>query len=176
MKIYIAGRQTGKTWFLIQTSARTGAVIVAPTYKMVSYIDQMARTFGLRIPPPISVVDWARMVACKQVDPNQRYLVDELQMVLHQMNVEVATLDEDYKEEIRMFGVKETCCTKCSHKDVCQYKEEYLAAQAAVDEVSVHLSAKDDNSIRSIRLRDISWIEPVELKCRHFHQNTGAVR
>ena len=43
MTVYIAGRQTGKTVFLIQQSARTGAVIVAPTYQMVGYIDRMAR-------------------------------------------------------------------------------------------------------------------------------------
>lgn len=43
-------------------------------------------------------------------------------------------------------------------------------------EVSVRRPSKDDESIRSIRLHDIPWIEPVELKCRYFHQNTGAVR
>jgi hypothetical protein len=149
----------------------TGAVIVAPTYQMVKHIDQLARELGLKIPPPISVVEWAQMVARKQVHPEQRYLVDE-----HQMNVDVATLSENYKEEVRMFGVKETCCTRCSHKDVCQYKEEYLAAQHAADEVSVHLPTKDENSARLIRLRDIPWIEPVELKCRHFQQNTGVAR
>ena len=55
MTVYIAGRQTGKTIYLIRMSAKTGAVIVAPTYQMVSYIDQMARKLGLKIPPPISV-------------------------------------------------------------------------------------------------------------------------
>ena len=176
MTVYIAGRQTGKTTHLIWVSAMTGAVIVAPTYQMVKHIDQLARELGLKIPPPILVVEWAQMVARKQVHPEQRYLVDELQMVLHQMNVDVATLSENYKEEVRMFGVKETCCTRCSHRDVCQYKSEYLAAQTAVDEVSVRRPSKDDESIRSIRLHDIPWIEPVELKCRYFHQNTGAVR
>ena len=176
MTVYITGRQTGKTTHLIGVSAKTGAVIVAPTYQMVRYIDQMARELELKIPPPISVVDWVKLMARKQDRPDQRYLVDELQMVLSQMNVETATLDENYKEEVRMFGVKETCCTRCSHKDVCQYKEEYLAAQHAVDEVGVHLPTKDENSTRLIRLRDISWIEPVELKCRHFQQNTGAAR
>ena len=176
MTVYIAGRQTGKTTHLIWVSAMTGAVIVAPTYQMVKHIDQLARELGLKIPPPISVVEWAQMVARKQVHPEQRYLVDELQMVLHQMNVDVATLSENYKEEVRMFGVKETCCTRCSHKDVCQYKEEYLAAQAAVDEVSVNLPSKGDKPVKSIRLRDIPWIEPTELKCRYFHQSTGTVR
>lgn len=51
MTVYIAGRQTGKTIYLIRMSAKTGAVIVAPTYQMVSYIDQMARKLGLKIPP-----------------------------------------------------------------------------------------------------------------------------
>ena len=176
MTVYIARRQPGKTTHLIGVSAKTGAVIVAPTYQMVRSIDQMARELELKIPPPISVVDWVKLVAKKQDPPDQRYLVDELQMVLSQMNVEAATLNEDYKEEVHMFGVKETCCTRCSHRDVCQYKEEYLAAQHAVDEVSVHLPTKDENSARMIRLRDIPWIEPVELKCRHFHQNTGMAR
>lgn len=176
MTVYIAGRQTGKTTHLIWVSAMTGAVIVAPTYQMVKHIDQLARELGLKIPPPISVVEWAQMVARKQVHPEQRYLVDELQMVLHQMNVDVATLSENYKEEVRMFGVKETCCTRCSHRDVCQYKSEYLAAQTAVDEVSVRRPSKDDESISSIRLHDIPWIEPVELKCTYFRQDTGTIR
>lgn len=176
MTVYIAGRQTGKTVFLIQQSARTGAVIVAPTCQMVGYIDRMARDLGLQIPPPITVADWIRGLVGQREDRDKTYLVDELQIVLNQLNVETATLDENYKEMVRMFGVKETCCTKCSHRDVCQYKEEYLAAQAAVDEVSVNLPSRGDKSIKSIRLRDISWIEPVELKCRYFHQSTGTVR
>ncbi len=165
MTVYIAGRQTGKTWFLIRESARTGAIIVAPTYQMVNYIDKMARDFGLKIPPPITTVDWIKMMPHKR---DQKYLVDELQSALHQMNVVMATLDINSKEMIHMFGVKETCCTSCSHKDVCQFKEEYLAAQAAVDNISVNLPAKDERANRYINLRNIPWVEPVELKCKHF--------
>lgn len=47
MTVYVAGRQTGKTVFLIQQSADTGAVIVAPTCQMARYIDSMARDLGL---------------------------------------------------------------------------------------------------------------------------------
>lgn len=35
---------------------------------------------------------------------------------------------------------------------------------------------RDDESISSIRLHDIPWIEPVELKCTYFRQDTGAIR
>lgn len=176
MTVYVAGRQAGKTVFLIQQSARTGAVIVAPNSQMVRYIDSIARDLGLRIPPPITVSDWIRGMAGSRKDPGKSYLVDELQMMLHQLNVKAATLDKNCEEMVRMFGVKETCCTRCSHRDVCQFKAEYLEAQHAVDEVNVHLESKDENSARMIRLRDISWIEPVELKCKHFQQNTGTVR
>lgn len=106
MTIYIAGRQTGKTVFLIQQSARTGAVIVAPTCQMVGYIDRMARDLGLQIPPPITVADWIRGLVGQREDRDKTYLVDELQIVLNQLNVETATLDENYKEMVRMFGVK----------------------------------------------------------------------
>ena len=83
MTIYIAGRQTGKTVFLIQQSARTGAVIVAPTCQMVGYIDRMARDLGLQIPPPITVADWIRGLVGQREDRDKTYLVDELQIVLN---------------------------------------------------------------------------------------------
>lgn len=124
MTVYIAGRQTGKTVFLIQQSARTGAVIVAPTYQMVGYIDRMARDLGLQIPPPITVADWIRGLVRQREGHGKTYLVDDLQMMLHQLNVEASTLDENYKEMVRMFGVKETCCTKCSHRERW-YKQNY---------------------------------------------------
>lgn len=88
--------------------------------------------------------------------------------VNHVSEVVMATLDTNSKGMVHMFGVKETCCTKCTHKDVCQFKEEYQAAQAAVDNVSVNLPAKDERANRYINLHDIPWIEPVELKCKHF--------
>lgn len=176
MTIYVSGRQPGKTTFLIRQSADTGAVIVAPTCQMARYIDSMARELGLQIPPPVTVADWIRGLVRQPKDHDKTYLVDELQMALHQLNVKAATIDRNYEEMVRMFGVKETCCTRCSHRDVCQYKSEYLAAQTAVDEVSVRRPSKDDESISSIRLHDIPWIEPVELKCTYFRQDTGAIR
>lgn len=176
MTIYVSGRQSGKTTFLIRQSADTGAVIVAPTCQMARYIDSMARDLGLQIPPPVTVADWIRGLVRQPKDHDKTYLVDELQMALHQLNVKAATIDKNHEEMVRMFRAKETCCTRCSHRGVCQYKSECLAAQTAVDEVSVRRPSKDDESIRSIRLHDIPWIEPVELKCTYFRQDTGAIR
>ena len=97
MTVYVAGRQAGKTVFLIQQSAKTGAVIVAPTSQMARYIDSMARDLGLQIPPPITAADWIRSMLPQREDHDKTYLVDELQMVLHQLNVKAATLDKNYE-------------------------------------------------------------------------------
>ena len=35
------------------------------------------------------------------------------------------------------FGVKETQCTRCGHREVCSLKTEFLKAQKAIDEVYV---------------------------------------
>lgn len=91
MTIYVSGRQSGKTTFLIRQSADTGAVIVAPTCQMARYIDSMARDLGLQIPPPVTVADWIRGLVRQPKDHDKTYLVDELQMALHQLNVKAAT-------------------------------------------------------------------------------------
>lgn len=55
IKIYAAGRQWGKTTFLIKKSAETGAIIVAPTREMASSILWRANELNLDIPCPISI-------------------------------------------------------------------------------------------------------------------------
>lgn len=56
-------------------------------------------------------------------------------------------------------GVNETQCTYCGHRHVCSYKEQFLAAQKAVDEVAFSIGEG------SIKLSAISWIQPVHLTC-----------
>ena len=60
------------------------------------------------------------------------------------------------------YGVKETQCTRCEHREVCSLKTEFLEAQKAIDEVYV-----------SHPFLDIKYIEPVELRCKHYIPNTG---
>ncbi len=68
-------------------------------------------------------------------------------------------------------GVKETQCTHCSHLQVCSYKEKYLDAQKAVDNIMVHTGDRS-----SIYLRDISWIRPVLLECSYFSGKAPVMR
>lgn len=74
------------------------------------------------------------------------------------------------------YGVKETQCTYCSHREVCSLKEEFLAVQKTIDEVVLHRERKNDGAVSMIRIRDIKYIEPVELRCKHYVKSAGAIR
>ena len=71
------------------------------------------------------------------------------------------------------YGVKETQCTRCEHREVCSLKTEFLEAQKAIDEVYVSRPCEDGKKVSMIRVRDIKHIEPVELRCKHYIPNTG---
>lgn len=41
------------------------------------------------------------------------------------------------------FGVKETQCTRCGHREVCSLKTEFLEAQKAIDEAYISHPSED---------------------------------
>ena len=69
-----------------------------------------------------------------------------------------------------MIGLRETSCTRCSHREVCSFKDEFLRALEAVNEVTVNRPAKEENNVSFIKLCDIPWIKPVELICQHYQK------
>ena len=71
------------------------------------------------------------------------------------------------------YGVKETQCTHCGHREVCSLKAEFLEAQKAVDEVYVSRSCEDGKKVAMINIHNIKYIKPVELRCKHYVPNTG---
>ena len=100
MKIYSAERGIGKTTALIKESAKTGAIIVAASYPMVNYIIGLAKQLNLDIPEPITVTNYLKLLVYGGRNREQKYLVDELQIMLRQMNVETATVDANCVELI----------------------------------------------------------------------------
>lgn len=46
------------------------------------------------------------------------------------------------------YGVKETQCTRCGHREVCSLKTEFLEAQKAIDEVYVSRPCEDGKKSR----------------------------
>lgn len=99
--IYIGERQSGKTTMLIEMSEKTGATIVVATYPMANYIQLLAAQMGKKIPVPITVTNYIRLLASGGLGKSEKYLVDELQMMLSAMNVEAATVDCDCIEVLR---------------------------------------------------------------------------
>lgn len=99
--IYLGERQSGKTTMLIEMSEKTGATIVVATYPMGKYIQMTAAQMGKKIPVPITVTNYIRLLASGGLGRSEKYLVDELQMMLQQMNIEAATVDCDCIEVLR---------------------------------------------------------------------------
>lgn len=89
MKIHAAGRQWGKTTFLIRKSVETGKTIVVPNEEMVRAIVMRADALRLTIPYPITF----REFISKGYYGDSGYLIDELQSCLRQLNITDATLD-----------------------------------------------------------------------------------
>lgn len=100
MDVYIGGRQTGKTFRSIVTSALTSGIIVAPSEVMAKYIQEQAMCIGLDIPKPISVRRFIEIKA-ENKDYGKTYIFDDAQMILSSLGVLTAT-----------FGTPS--CTVCS--------------------------------------------------------------
>lgn len=92
MQIYISGRQFGKTTMLIKESARTGATIAVANYQMAQHVLFLAERMGLDIPQPVT---YAEIFKTHRENKTKRYLVDELQMMLRQLNIDICTVDTE---------------------------------------------------------------------------------
>ena len=90
----------GLFWF-DEISEKTGATIVVATYPMAKYIQLLAAQMGKKIPVPITVTNYIRLLASGGLGKSEKYLVDELQMMLSAMNVEAATVNCDCIEVLR---------------------------------------------------------------------------
>lgn len=66
--------------------------------------------------------------------------------------------------------MNELLCDRCANKNICKYRDVYGCAQKAVNELKVNL---DDD--RKIELRLMSWIERVQLKCKHYKVNKETI-
>lgn len=101
MEIYISGRQFGKTTMLIKESARTGSTIAVATYEMARHVVVQARLLGLEIPQPVTYADIFRNY---RENKTKRYLVDELQLMLSQLNIDICTVDTEPIRFLNHYG------------------------------------------------------------------------
>ena len=76
MKLINKSRGTGKTMQLIYASAITGFRIIAPNHDMAKHIEEAAKNMGLKIPKPMSDVEYRNR---KSDGDHAPVLIDELQ-------------------------------------------------------------------------------------------------
>ena len=66
-------------------------------------------------------------------------------------------------------GVKETLCTRCAHREVCTYKQDYLDILKAVANSSVNKDTPD-GKIASKKVIYYDFISGIFVGCK-YHQN-----
>lgn len=66
-------------------------------------------------------------------------------------------------------GVKETLCTRCAHREVCTYKQDYLDILKAVENATVTRDTHD-GKITSKKVIHYDFISGISVGCK-YHQN-----
>lgn len=96
MRICALKRMTGKTTALVKLSAKNQSIIVVATRQQINYVIGLAKELNVNIPQPILFSEMIRRQQNLYTRNTEKYLIDELQMILNFLNVDVATLDSDY--------------------------------------------------------------------------------
>lgn len=123
MNIYISGRQFGKTTMLIKESVKTGATIAVATYMMAKYVQSMAAQMGLEIPEPVT---YPEIFKTYHENRTKRYLVDELQIMLRQLNIDAATVDLEpirYLNHWKYPDGYQPRLTICDESEIAKHRE-----------------------------------------------------
>ena len=65
-------------------------------------------------------------------------------------------------------GVKETLCTRCAHREVCAYKQDFLDIVKAVENASI-VRNTPDGEITSKKVINYDFISEISVGCK-YHQ------
>lgn len=96
MKICALKRMTGKTTALVKLSAKNQSIIVVATPQQINYVIGLAKELNVNIPQPILFSEMIRRQQNPYTRNTEKYLIDELQMILDYLHVDVVTVDIDY--------------------------------------------------------------------------------
>jgi hypothetical protein len=72
-------------------------------------------------------------------------------------------------------GVKEPLCTRCVHREVCTYKQDYLDILKAVENTSV-IRDTPDRKITSKKVICYDFISEIAVCCKYYQNWTGTYR
>ena len=66
--------------------------------------------------------------------------------------------------------VKETLCTRCVHRGVCRYTEDYLEVLKAVESITVDKKCSDGKKCLLTPIHSLEFIAGISVNCK-FHQH-----
>lgn len=72
-------------------------------------------------------------------------------------------------------GVKETLCTRCSHREICMYKQDYLDILKAVENATITRDTTD-GKITSNKVIHQDFIGEIVIKCKYYENWTETYR
>lgn len=97
MQKVITPRGMGKTRYLINKAAKTGATMVVHSDKMVYIVDSWAKELGCEIKKPVVFREFVRR-EFREVNP-KGYLIDDLDSCLNLLNPDVKVLAVSMSDE-----------------------------------------------------------------------------
>lgn len=69
-------------------------------------------------------------------------------------------------------GVKETLCTRCAHREVCTYKQDYLDILKAVENAAITRDTPD-GKITSKKVIHYDFISGISVGCKYHQKLDG---
>lgn len=64
-------------------------------------------------------------------------------------------------------AVKETLCTRCIHREVCVYKQDFLDIIKAVEQAPM-VRGTPDGKIKSKKITDYNFISEISIGCKYY--------
>lgn len=180
MKLINKSRGTGKTTQLIYASAVTGFRIIAPNHAMAKHIEEMAKNMGLKIPKPMSDVEYRNREGFRNdhtpilIDEVQNEILDEALELYFDAPVAAATMtvpiDDDCfpptpkplvfdheTEKVRMKTNRDFFDEVFGHLKFKVIRNNYLEAR-------LYIQTEDGEDIRFAEWLNRPYVEPKEEK------------
>ena len=68
---------------------------------------------------------------------------------------------------MKMNDVKETICTRCAHRNVCAYKDDWLSAIEAIAKTTVSKQLPDGTA-EVTPIENFDFIGDISISCRYY--------
>ena len=75
-----------------------------------------------------------------------------------------------------MTDSKKILCEICAHKDVCQYKDDYMVILKSVENATVSKPSSDGKKVSLKPISSFDFISDISVGCKHYQNWTMLYR